>query len=419
MAQRPTFPDPYLKGIDATEDNDFKCLINDKDVITDFVFTITEYIETTENDKITTTFNEVYTYSKEETEPIYGGSGNNSYLIVTVPANTLNNNETTTHTGKYKWKVSLTDSYGNTVESREYYFNCVKEAELTLTSSDITNGIVNKANAVFVGTYTCTSPLISHRFILKRNEEIIQDTGDVYSQYLYFEYDMFLPGNYSLYLTTENEGKMTAETEIAFTVEYENAVTNIIPKCQVSTDENSVIIDFSEVMTVPGTYVPNTAVYESIEITSEINGIHIPEETELFWQERSGVSDGLDIDENNFTVYVMVKLPYGRQGEIVRLSGDNEIAISFDGFTLNYQYTNGISGSVNIGEVVNANIISTEEVDNKKVYAFSLTADTTYYLTSDYKFIMQNPMNVSWWLITITPDGVTATLVEEGDEAVV
>ena len=419
MAQRPTFPSPYLNAIDASIDNKFVCLINDRDVITDYVFTIQKYIKTTdENNVTTTTFEEVYRYPKEgsntELEPIYGGRGNDSYLIVTVPSEEgkLENG------AEYKWKVSLTDSLGHTVESKEYYFTCIEEPKLEITSENITDGTLNTANAIFTGNYTCTSPLVYHRFILSKDGEIVKDTGEVYSQYLSFEYDMFIKGNYSLVLQTENEGKMKAETGLDFVVEYTSAPTNVAPECYVSPDENSVVVDFSGVMTIPGTYMPDTE-FQQIDISDTLKGAYIPKNTELYWQQRVGVSDELNLDENSFSVQLMVNLPYGKQDKIIEISGDNSISISFDGFRINYQYSSGASGSTSIyenDEYTSANILATETIDNDKIYAFSFNAPDKYNFTEEYKFALQNPMNMYWWLLTITPDGVTAT---KGAEVIV
>lgn len=400
MAQRPTFPSPYLNAIDATVDNDFVCLINDRDIITSYTLSIIK-IETSET---------VYTHTGDET--IYGGRGNNSYLIVTVPANTLSNES------EYKWKVALTDNVGLTVESKEYYFTCVAEPILNIESPDVINGVLTTANATFIGTYECASPLIYYRFILSKDGEIVKDTGEVYSQYLCFEYDMFMQGNYSLALQTENEKKMKSETRLDFVVEYTSAPTNVAPECYVSPGENSVVVDFSEVMTIPGTYVPDTK-YQQIDVTDSLKGIYIPKNTELYWQQRVGVSDNLDIDEDLFAVQLMVNLPYGQQGKIIELSGDNNITVSFDGFKINYQYSNGISGSTSIYEndqYFSGNIPTTESIDKTKIYAYSFNSFDSYNFNNEYQFVFQNPMNMYWWLLTITQDGVTAT---KGAEVIV
>lgn len=416
MAQRPTFPSPYLNAIDATDDNKFVCLINDRDVITDYVFTIQKYIKTTDKNNVTTTtFEEVYRYPEEgsntELEPIYGGRGNDSYLIVTV----LSEEGKLENGAEYKWKVSLTDSLGHTVESKEYYFTCIAKPTLEITSDDLKEEEnvlkLKTANAIFIGKYTCTSPLIYHRFILSKDGEVIKDTGEVYSQYISFEYDMFMPGNYSLFLEAENEGKMKLETRIDFAVEYTSAPTNVAPECYVSSDENSVVVDFSKVMTIPGTYVPDTK-YQQIDVTDSLKGVYIPKNTELYWQQRVGVSKGLDIDENLFAVQLMVNLPYGKQGKIIEISGDNNILVSFDGFNINYQYSNGVSDSISIGESNQyffANIPSSESIADTEIYAYSFNSSDSYNFTNEYQFVFQNPMNMYWWLLTITPDGVTAT----------
>ena len=419
MAQRPTFPSPYLNAIDATNDNNFVCLINDRDVITDYVFTIQKYIQSTdENNVTTTTFEEVYRYPKEdsntELEPIYGGRGNDSYLIVTVPSEDgkLENG------AEYKWKVSLTDNLGHTVESKEYYFTCIAEPTLEIASDDLEEEEnvlkLKTANATFIGKYTCTSPLIYHRFILSKDDEVVKDTGEVYSQYISFEYDMFMQGNYSLVLHTENEKKMKSETELDFVVEYTSAPTNVAPECYVSPNENSVVVDFSGVMSIPGTYIPDTASYQQIDISDSLKGVYIPKNTELYWEQKVGVSESLDIDEDSFAVQLMVNLPYGKQGEIIEISGDNNISISFDGFNINWQYSNGISGSLSIGDEVFANIGVNDGINNEAVYAFYFDSSREYDFSKNTKYIFQNPMNMYWWLLTITPDGVTAEKYEGG-----
>ena len=60
MAQRPTFPNPYLSTIDADDDNDFVCLINERDVITAYTFTIYSTTNTT-IDNAQEVYQEVYT----------------------------------------------------------------------------------------------------------------------------------------------------------------------------------------------------------------------------------------------------------------------------------------------------------------------------------------------------------------------
>lgn len=419
MAQRPTFPSPYLNAIDASIDNEFVCLINDRDIITDYVFTIQKYIKTTDEKNVTTTtFEEVYRYPKEgsntELEPIYGGRGNDSYLIVTVPSEEgkLENG------AEYKWKVSLTDNLGHTVESKEYYFACIAKPTLEITSNDLEEEEnvlkLKTANATFIGKYTCTSPLIYHRFILSKDDEVIKDTGEVYSQYISFEYDMFMQGNYSLVFQTEDEKKMKSETELDFVVEYTSAPTNVAPECYVSPNENSVVVDFSGVMTIPGTYTPNTESYQQIDVSDTLKGVYIPKDTELYWEQRVGVSESLDIDEDSFAVQLMVNLPYGKQGEIIEISGDNNISISFDGFNINWQYSNGTSGSLSIGDEVFANIGANDGINNEAVYAFYFDSSREYDFSKNTKYIFQNPMNMYWWLLTITPDGVTAEKYEGG-----
>ena len=90
MPYRPTYPVPYLTAIDATKDNVFTCLINDKDSITSCIL----YILNMNNSVVAT-------IPQSFTSPIIGGNGEDSILPVTIPANTLINGQ------DYKWYINL------------------------------------------------------------------------------------------------------------------------------------------------------------------------------------------------------------------------------------------------------------------------------------------------------------------------
>lgn len=407
MPQRPTFPSPYLNSIDATKDNDFICLINERDIIKGYSFTIYSLDGKTK----------AYEISVDDLgdKIIYGGRGNDSYLIVNVPSNNPKNDlRSELENGKeYKWSVKLTDNLGNKVTSKEYYFKCVESATLSIRSEDIIEDTLNIASTTFLGTYTCSSPMVYYKFILYKDNELIVDTGEVYSPYISFEYDMFVNGSYSLELIVENETKARSETRMDFIVDYAVAPTNIAPKCSVSPNENSVLIDFSEQMTIPPIYESSSEGFKEINISDTLKGLYIPKNAKLSWQERVGVSDGLNIDEDNFSIQIMANLPYGKQGEILRLSGDSEIIVFYDRFELIYGYSKGLSGRIKIHEgdeeYTSGNISSLDTIDNNKIYAYTFNNNDKYNFTEDYQFVFQNPMNVFWWLITITQDGVTAT----------
>ena len=447
MAQRPTFPNPYLSTIDADDDNDFVCLINERDVITAYTFTIYSTTNTT-IDNAQEVYQEVYTVSGSiddgsMSSPIYGGKGNDSYLIITVPSGTLTNRKIdsstklpvvtnhqvfsngTTHTelsGEYKWQVSLTDSYGNTVISREYYFTCFKTPIISINNG--VSEIITTASASFDGeyiatindtngTYYPTPRFIDYRFILyNSNNEIVKDTGYIYSQYIHFDYDMFVSGRYSLKLMTESEGNVKKETTLDFTVSYDNAPTVNVPKSSISKNDNSVIVDFSGTVNIPGTFVPN-ADFTQINVETDNYGVYIPQNTELYWQKREGLSDGLDIDKENFTVNLMLNLPYGKQGDILKLTdGTDELALTFDGYKL---ILNRNESTIAYKDIYTAQSLamveSSKSIDSNIVYYFDFSEANSYNFSDSYKYVLQNPMNVGWWFIRITPSLIIAERV--------
>lgn len=396
MAQRPTFPSPYLCAIDPNVNNDFKCLINDKDVITSYEFKIFGY-------RITGTIGEAE-YTQTGTSTIYGGNGNSSYLVITVPSKELKAG------GEYVWRVTLTDNNGAKVTSKLYYFKCVESPKLEITSDDVgANYILTKANATFNATYTCKSELKYHQFILKRDGEIVYDSGEKYSQNFVFSYEGFLNGKYTLTLKVETMDKMTASTEFAFTVKYDTAPMQIYPVCKVNTEDNSVTVDLSNVVTIPGTYYPSDAEYQEIQVDETLKGCYIPKNTTLSWQERTGLSENLDIDEDNHAIYLMVNLPYGKRGNILSLTGDKKVTISFDGYKFTYSRSNGVvrTASITSKEYEFGNQKATYAIQPDRLYEYYFTPDKEYNFGSDYKMIFQTPTTANWWLLTITPSKFT------------
>lgn len=426
MAQRPTFPSPFLQAIDATKDNDFLCLINDKDIIKSYTFTLISIEKSTSGAE---TFTEIY--KKTESTTIYGGKGNDSYLIITVPSkdstetdSSWKNKSKWDNDKEYKWKVSLTDSYDKVVESREYYFSTVKEP--TIRFYLLNNGVkersisgynnsIPKANQSFLCEYECNSPMVYYRFVLTKDGVTIKDTGEIRSQYITFDYDMFFNGNYELTVQIENEGKVKAEKSIGFKVTYTNAPTVITPECSVC-DDNSVLIDLSNLMSINGkitypTYEPYQYGYTGIYKTdSGYQFCSLIEGQSLSWQEKLGVSDNLDIDEDNFTLYLLIHLPLNnKQAKILEITGDNTISITWNGFEFAYLYSTGVSGTVKICEsnsYVFGNILTSETIDADKLYKYDFGTSNIYNFTSDYKFVFQTPINIYWYCLKIVPTGV-------------
>ena len=118
MAQRPTLPYPYLNTIDADVDNEFHCLINDRDIITSYKFTIYSATNTKKIEDEETTFHIVYQKEVDISDnPIYGGKGNDSYLIIKIPAGVTYEYVIGHNTNIDLLKISSSLNAPNTLES--------------------------------------------------------------------------------------------------------------------------------------------------------------------------------------------------------------------------------------------------------------------------------------------------------------
>lgn len=479
MAQRPTFPSPYLNTIDADENNEFSCLISNTDVITGYKFTvysatntITYNVSKTESK---TDYQVAYEESgsvddKTEGLPIYGGDGNNSYLIINVPSGTFSNrrhsvsdskpyvvsNTTSTgygdvhskagfilpsdsynnwvgiywiESGEYKWQVELTDENGDVALSREYYFTCYKTISPTISGDNIVSGV----EAVFSGDYPIkleydetsyypTPKLINHRFILEKDGTVLSDTGEIYSKYMRFEYGMFLSGDYTLKLKTECEGKITEEAEHKFAVAYGNAPSVNAPKAITTKGENSVTVDFSGVINISGNVVGGDTELNYLDIDGDgsPDALALSEGGRIFWKKRDGISENLDIPDDEFTLDLMVNLPYGSRGDsgvIACLSGDEgTLSVMLDEHRLKLLKNGVLISSQEIcdeSEDTFLPINTGDTVSDDVAYYFDFSENAEHSFNETDKYMLQIPMNVGWWLIRVTADNIRAKRITE------
>lgn len=118
-----TFPYPYLQGIDAEESNVFKCLINPRDIIKNYILTILDssnnivgcvrgyltedangnteqkkYYKIGEQDEVELGF------SNDSRLPLRGVFDDETWLCIEIPENILSNGN------NYKWKLEVFDA---------------------------------------------------------------------------------------------------------------------------------------------------------------------------------------------------------------------------------------------------------------------------------------------------------------------
>lgn len=157
-----TFPYPYLQGIDAEESNVFKCLINPRDIIKNYILTILDssndivgwvrgYLTEDENGNIKQKKCckigeedevELYLTSNDSKLPLRGVFDDETWLCIEIPENILSNGN------NYKWKLEVFDAmydigvenYSETGSGTSSYCTIEFKNEIDgLTSIDISN----------------------------------------------------------------------------------------------------------------------------------------------------------------------------------------------------------------------------------------------------------------------------------------
>ena len=134
-------------------------------------------------------------------------------ITATVPAYTLSNNTS------YKYTVTISD-WNMSVTSAEEPFRTVLSPNLSV---NVPSAVTQKSFE-FAGTYS-GAPVKSFRWILRnvtRNNTVIRDTGEIYSQDIRFFSDFFLSGyTYSIQLIVVNQDNVTLDSGVrTFPVSY-------------------------------------------------------------------------------------------------------------------------------------------------------------------------------------------------------
>lgn len=93
MLQQPSFPYPYMEAVDvnSTDEMIFKCRINPRDVVTDYIFRLKNF----EDDSV------IYSKSATLDTPVYGGVSDEAWLEIPVSKEKLKNGI------DYVWNVSI------------------------------------------------------------------------------------------------------------------------------------------------------------------------------------------------------------------------------------------------------------------------------------------------------------------------
>lgn len=177
--------------------------------------------------------------------------------------------------------ISADDEYSiytNYIDSNEFYFQCKSAPKLTLSVitenferelpiTDGTNPSVESSNLHILynnlkieGKYSQSNgaSVNYYRFRLyqilsDKTELLLQDTGNIYKSEITYEYSDFFSGNvYKLVFQLQDTDKKSIVKSLYITPDYKSTVQPRTLAVQRYPDHQSVIIDFNNLISIPG-----------------------------------------------------------------------------------------------------------------------------------------------------------------------
>lgn len=200
-----------------------------------------------------------YYLTEEETGCPFWGTDEkgNSKPFTYSPENTTWGDAGIEDGHEYKLKItqywSLIDNSKYVVQNSESYFIARTGPALSLASSDIAYGIIDKIKGTFTGTYTqAQGDSINYvRWTLSTVEDeftvpvLLEDTGEISTGKIEYTYDGFMSGtNYILTCTVQTENGVEISAEMNFTAEYESQAGTSGIEMQLA-DDNSALLKFN------------------------------------------------------------------------------------------------------------------------------------------------------------------------------
>ncbi len=429
MAYQPTHPHPYLESIDATNplEKIFSIIINPKDVIVKYDFSIYEMQTVTDSGDETSTketlvsiYNASHSFAK--TEWLYG-SESGTLLTVEVPedAEMSNGND-------YQWKVVLHDANGASIESPLYHFSAKAMPIITLDVDDT----ITTCEHTFKATYSQeqNEPYMYYQYALYRDGILIDETPEKMDSLLSYTYNGFVSGNkYRIDLTIMTSDRKTYKISRVFDVLYETQSSLLVSNVQQISDKNCINIDYSQNLFIKGntdgeitydSYVTNPETSENITYAT------IPEGEAIYYHkinETKPLSFG-----DSFTVYYSVHFSDLFIGDIICLTDEdtgNTYKVKYDG--RNFLYKIGDGKWVSINPYVDANATPQTErvVQPAGTTLKDLNYDALYVLydkdvINDDSVIMYNDIAANfWWTIVLLPNEVLVYRSQKYSESVV
>lgn len=320
------------KTLDGSKENIFSCIISGT-MCTAYQITIMDNNSQTQ----------VYEGAKTSVS-LY----NMDELNMTVPANSFTNGK------DLIWKMKLwtdkadipsfvRDEEGGTatrtmvdyIETPYYFFKSRSTPIVSITnfSAEITDkkftflGSFSQAQNVSIQYYT---------FNLYNGQDLIDTTGKIFSSNLTYSFDGFISGqNYDIELICVDQNNVEVSTgQKPFSVNYQAPMLSVKPEVKVEKDVDAVTISWSaDKQSIPKSF----GEYDIIRNMpfSGTNSVYLHSNSHLSYETIS--DENININADDFTVFISTNLDDDFVGEIIELSGDDG-SLYFVGFDGTYFY---------------------------------------------------------------------------------
>ena len=377
MAHRPTNPSPYFECVDAGKDIDVRFLIANHDVVT------SAKIKVMKNDLDAESNTFPVVTKIEWSGSVYGGNGDDSFVDIVIPKNTLSNGT------EYKWAIELLN--GEAVDNREFYFKA--EATPVVSIDSPADDTISSVSASFSGS--CNGEIEYYRWVMSDDSgSIIDETDNLYDVNLKYEYTGLFPGSdvtVTLYIKTKMRHDELSASR-TYTVDYELYNSNINIGVESDAMNNRAVVDFKGMSFIQG--ISGVSDYEL-----DGNGlVHVKSGSTIEWNSK----DDKDLKIPNGVGYsTKFKLDDCLYGTIVEINDDSgEFRFGYDGA---FYYTiNGVETRIDMSTWFSNESMfqsSTSDANTDVIYHFNVSQ--TINFDDDNTFVkIRDAVFLYWWYLT-------------------
>ena len=311
---------------------------------------------------------------------VCGGNGEDSFVKMCIPANTLTNGN------EYKWQVEKLNDVS--VDNREFYF-CTKATPIVTIATPAGDEITSES-AIFSGV--CEDDIEYYRWEIRDEDgDIIDETENIYNSNLDYMYSGLFAGDIisvSLYVKIKMQAEEAVSTK-EYSINYSVYNNQITVKTVNDPYNNSLKIDFTGLSYIGGRS-------SALKYTLADGIVHIDDGEYLQWNDKSG--EPLQLPDG--TGYsIKFKLDTGFCGTIMEVN-DASGAFKF-GYDGAFWYEiNGVREAVDMSAWFSkASMFQPSgSSDNDKIYTFGV-ADTIDFSSAGTVIKIADGTFAYWWYL--------------------